>query len=200
MTTFFCRRVYILSHSDVLYIGRATHYCQYKHFVNLKIDHGGQANTAYIILWHHNIHVKLFRSWCITLGGSQCTRYQKLWAPFQHQYDDVHLNCSDSDISIIKSIYTNHKISQWHLGVHDLTSKRKQKYFCILEIKMDHITKVDQNHRFFLRIFFPTHFDHWKPKYGSWQCCILWNLSMCLHKKSCSTFLWCRTHLLNISF
>ena len=103
--------LYILSHSDVLYIGRATHYCQYKHFVNLKIDHGGQANTAYIILWHHNIHVKLFRSWCITLGGSQCTRYQKLWAPFQHQYDDVHLNCSDSDISIIKSIYTNHKIS-----------------------------------------------------------------------------------------
>ena len=58
-------------------------------------------------------------------------------------------------------------VTQWHLGVHDLTSKRKQKYFCILEIKMDHITKVDQNHRFFLRIFFPTHFDHWKPKYGS---------------------------------
>ena len=42
--------LYLLSHSDVLYIGRATHYCQYKHFVNLKIDHGGQANTAYIIL------------------------------------------------------------------------------------------------------------------------------------------------------
>ena len=32
----------------------------------------------------------------------------------------------------------------------------------MLEIKMHHKTKVDQQHRFFLRIFFPTHFDLWK--------------------------------------
>ena len=31
-------------------------------------------------------------------------------------------------------------------------------------LKMDQKTKVDQQYRFFLRIFFPTHFDHWKPK------------------------------------
>ena len=90
--------------------------------------------------------------------------------------------------------------TQWHLQVHDLTSNRKWKYSCMLEIKMHHKTKVDQQHRFFLRIFFPTHFDHWKPKYGSWHYCILWILGMCLHEKSWSTFFWCRTHLLNISF
>ena len=47
--------------------------------------------------------------------------------------------------------------TQWHLGVHDLTSNREWKYFCILEIKMAHKTKVDQQHRF-RRIFFPDSF------------------------------------------
>ena len=42
----------------------------------------------------------------------------------------------------------------------------KWKHSCIWKIKMDQKTKVDQQYRFFLRIFFPTHFDHWKPKYG----------------------------------
>ena len=91
-------------------------------------------------------------------------------------------------------------LSQWHLGVHDLTSNRKWKYSCMLEIKMHHKTKVDQQHRFFLRIFFPTHFDHWKPKYRSWHYCILWILGTCLHEKSWSTFFWCSTHLLNIMY
>ena len=30
---------------------------------------------------------------------------------------------------------------------------------------MDQKTKVDQQYGFFHRIFFPTHFDPWKPKY-----------------------------------
>ena len=55
-------------------------------------------------------------------------------------------------------------ITQWHLGVHDLNSNRKWKFSCIWEIKMDQKTEVDQQYRFFLRIFFPTHFDNWKPK------------------------------------
>ena len=38
------------------------------------------------------------------------------------------------------------------------------KNSCIKEIKMDHKTKVEQQHSFFPRIFFPTHFDHWKLK------------------------------------
>ena len=82
---------------------------------------------------------------------------------------------------LLRERYGVIKPAQWHLGVLDLTSNREWKYFCILEIKMDHITKVDQKHRFILRIFFPTHFDHRKPKYGSWHCCILWNLGTCLY-------------------
>ena len=58
----------------------------------------------------------------------------------------------------------NYLLTQWHLGVHFLNSNRKWKYSCIWEIKMDQKTKVDQQCRFFLRIFFPTHFDHWKQK------------------------------------
>ena len=54
--------------------------------------------------------------------------------------------------------------TQWHLGVHDLNSKGKWKHSCIWEFKMGQKTKVDQQYRFFLRIFFSTHFDQWKPK------------------------------------
>ena len=43
--------------------------------------------------------------------------------------------------------------SQWHLRVHDLTSNRKWINSCISEIKIDHITKVNQQHRFFLKFF-----------------------------------------------
>ena len=128
------------------------------------------------------------------------------------EYKDINSSSDDGQIdslyfwesirtkTLFVTLYKAAWSSQWHLGVHDLTSNREWKYFCILEIKMDHKTKVDQQHRFFLRIFFPTHFDHWKPKYGSWHYCILWILGTCLHEKSWSTFFWCHTHLLNISF
>ena len=34
------------------------------------------------------------------------------------------------------------------------------------DLKMEQKTKVAHNCGFFLRFFFLTHFDHWKPKYG----------------------------------
>ena len=34
--------------------------------------------------------------------------------------------------------------------------------------KIDQKTKVGQNTRFFLRIFFPAHFDHWKLRKSFW--------------------------------
>ena len=51
---------------------------------------------------------------------------------------------------------------------------RKWKYSSIWEIKLGWKTKVDQQYRFILRLrtFFPSYFDHWKPKYGSLGCTI----------------------------
>ena len=95
--------------------------------------------------------------------------------------DGKFLNDSEAPIQLQVSLSGLNTQSQWHLGVHDLTFNRKWKYSCIWEIKMGQKTKVYQQHRFFLRIFFLTYFDHWKLKYGYWHYCILWNLGMCLH-------------------
>ena len=94
--------------------------------------------------------------------------WEYLWMLFYDSYAELILEKLDLWLRLsmlnLRQQQSNIHIawSQWHPGVHDLTSMRKSTILVIGKSKTLKKQKM-------------------KPKYWSWHYCKLWNLGMCLH-------------------